>query len=91
MKKDELKAFCRLSRALCQEVLVAGTEKPIYQIEEAVVSDRFLLAVAEHPKVREELLLLRSSLLRGSFLSSFLLCHSSTPYRGIGRSSDSLG
>lgn len=25
-----------------------------HQIEEAVVSDRFLLAVAEHPKVREK-------------------------------------
>jgi hypothetical protein len=59
------------------------------EIEEAVVSDRFLLAVAMHRKVRgEELLLLRGSLLRGSLLRSllcsFLLCHRSTPYMGIG-------
>ncbi len=31
-----------------------GLENHVYQIEEAVVSDRFLLAVAEHREVREK-------------------------------------
>ena len=79
--------FCPKRRAFQRvHFRLRGLANRVHQIEEAVDFDRFLLAVAEHPKVREELLLLRSSLLRGSFLrslSSFLLCHSSTPYRGI--------
>lgn len=31
-----------------------GLVNRVYQIEEAVVSDRFLLAVAGHPEVREK-------------------------------------
>ena len=47
-------------------------KKQVYQIEEAVVADRFLLAVAEHPKGREKnYFFFAAAFFAGAFLPAF--------------------
>ena len=67
----------------------------VYQIEEAVVSDRFLLAVAEHREVREKnYFFFAAAFFAGAFfaaLAAFFFATVALLTGAFGRSSCSLG
>lgn len=95
MKKDGFVTFAEKDGLSGRNIWLRGLENHVYQIEEAVVSDRFLLAVAEHREVREKnYFFFAAAFFAGAFfaaLAAFFFATVALLTGAFGRSSCSLG